>query len=226
MNNVTTTPAGNRSFLEKQERSSNPRWAGSSVTSPTDHEIINRCKLGDKDAWNLLVARYIGSINKFAHTFARNNEDAADITSQVLIRVYENIHTFRNNCQFSSWLYCIVRNAYVDICVRAHHRSDVSLDDGLDIDGDRVSREIPDSAPTPEARCLDRERNDMLSNIISHLPPYQRNIVMMYHVDSLTYEEIAARTGLSLGTVKSRLSRARTMLRSRMEGLESIFIAG
>jgi RNA polymerase sigma-70 factor (ECF subfamily) len=206
------------------------RTAGSDVCQPasatrssqSDLEIIRRCKQGDRAAWEILIARYRPSLIKFAYSLSRNHDDAADIVSLVLTRVFENIHCFRNEASFTSWLFCITRNVYIDFCVRAPHRSHLSMDEGVEMDGDRLAREIVDPSPTPEARAVEAERHQLLSSAISHLPAYQRIMMVMYHAENRSYEEIAATTGLAIGTVKSRLSRARQMLRRRLEGMEEL----
>jgi len=187
--------------------------------------LIQACKLGDSQAWNSLIQRYEKSIYKFAYTLAHNYDDAADIAGQVFVRLYENIHTFRNDAHFTSWLFCIVRNVYVDTCIRAPHRSHLSLDEAMTINGDQIAREIVDPAPGPELRSIQHARTALLASAISHLPQYQRRIMEMYHAEGRTYEEIAQATGLSLGTVKSRLSRARHMLRERLAGMQEVLMA-
>jgi RNA polymerase sigma-70 factor (ECF subfamily) len=206
-------------------RSLPPRATGVSRTPGSDWELIQRCKAGDKAAWDLLISRYKRSVYKFAYSLSRNYDDAADIAGQVFVRLYENIHTFRNDSHFTSWLFCIVRNVYVDTCIRAPHRSHVSLDDGMEYQGDLLFREIVDPAPTPEARSINSERHELLSTAIRHLPEYQRKMMVMYHAENRSYEEIARLTGLSLGTVKSRLSRARQMLRERLDGMQDVLAA-
>jgi len=201
------------------------RNGGSSATPLRDWDIIQRCKQGDREAWDLLIARYEKSVYKFAYTLSRNYDDAADIAGQVFVRLYENIHTFRNDSHFTSWLFCIVRNVYVDTCIRAPHRSHLSLDDGMEYEGDRLVREIVDPSPTPEACSIESERQELLSKAIRHLPEYQRRMMVMYHGENRSYEEIAQLTGLSLGTVKSRLSRARQMLRERLAGMQDVLVA-
>ena len=208
--------------LLRQQRSSRPR---SQSLSQDDWRLIQACKRGDRDAWDILISRYEKSVYKFAYTLARNYDDAADIAGQVFVRLYENIHTFRNDSHFTSWLFCIVRNVYVDTCVRPQHRSHLSLDDGMDIDGDRLVREVVDTAPSPLEESIEREKRQVLDKAIRHLPQYQRKIMMMYHSDGRSYEEIAQETGLSLGTVKSRLSRARQMLRERLAPMQEVLMA-
>jgi RNA polymerase sigma-70 factor (ECF subfamily) len=187
-----------------------------------DWRLIQACKQGDHKAWDILIHRYEKSVYKFAYTLARNYDDAADIAGQVFVRLFENIHTFRNDSHFTSWLFCIVRNVYVDTCIRAPHRSHLSLDDGMEIEGDRLVREIVDPSPSPEERSIENEKQQVLQKAIRHLPGYQRRMMEMYHAEGRSYEEIARETGLSLGTVKSRLSRARQMLRERLASMQEV----
>jgi RNA polymerase sigma-70 factor (ECF subfamily) len=95
----------------------------------------------------------------------------------------------------------------------------------MELNGDRVAQEIADSAPSPEQRFLTLETRNVLDKAISHLPAYQRRMMEMYHSEGRSYEEIAKETGLSLGTVKSRLSRARHMLRERLAFTEDALLA-
>jgi RNA polymerase sigma-70 factor, ECF subfamily len=203
-----------RAYRPRSYRASTEDWA-----------LIQACKRGDREAWDKLIARYEKSVYKFAYTLARNYDDAADIAGQVFVRLYENIHTFRNDSHFTSWLFCIVRNVYVDTCIRPQHRSHLSLDDGLEIDGDRLAREVIDSAPSPLEASIEKEKQQVLRKAIRHLPQYQRKIMTMYHAEGRSYEEIAQETGLSLGTVKSRLSRARQMLRERLQPMQEMLMA-
>jgi len=179
--------------------------------------LLERCKSGDSSAWDLLIRKYEKSVYKFAYSLCRNHEEAGDIAGQVFLRLYQNLHTFRNEASFTSWLFRIVRNTYLDLCVRPAHRGHVSLDSSPAGDGEQsAARDIMDPSPSPESVCMDHETAKMLAHAIQHLPAYQRQVLRMYHTDGKSYEEIAAATGLSIGTVKSRLNRARTMLRERL----------
>ena len=199
--------------------------ARSAYAFADDRTLIDLCRAGDPDAWNTLIQRYEKSVYRFAYTLCRNYDDAADIAGQVFLRLYENIKTFRNESNFTSWLFRIVRNVYVDTCVRPPHRSHLSLDEGLEMDGDLLAHEVADRSPSPEERYLEVEKKRLLDKAIRHLPAYQRKMMEMYHAEGRSYEEIARETGLSLGTVKSRLSRARQMLRERLSCMEDALIS-
>lgn len=196
-----------------------------SLQATADAQLIQLCQQGDKSAWDTLIHRYEKTIYRFAYTLCSNYDDTMEIAALVFLRVYENLRTFRNASQFSSWLYCIVRNTYVDTCLRPMHRTHISLDAEIEMEDRSLAREIPDSAPSPEEVLVVGERGRLLRKAIYHLPDYQRRMMELYHVQGMSYEEIAQNTGLSIGTVKSRLSRARLMLRERLTGMEELFVA-
>jgi RNA polymerase sigma-70 factor (ECF subfamily) len=188
--------------------------------------LLDRCKAGDVAAWDTLIRRYEKSVYKFAYSLCRNHEEAGDIAGQVFLRLYQNLHTFRNEASFTSWLFRIVRNTYLDLCVRPAHRGHLSLDAGPNNDNEPATgRDIMDPAPSPETVCMEHETAQLLAKAIHHLPAYQRQVLRMYHTEGKSYEEIAAATGLSIGTVKSRLNRARNMLRERLAPYQDTFIA-
>src|SRR5262245_60024426 len=97
--------------------------------------LIENCKAGLPGAWNALIHRYEKSVYKFAYSLCLNHEEAGDIAGQVFLRLYQNLHTFRNEASFTSWLFRIVRNTYLDLCVRPAHRGHLSLDAGPNNDG-------------------------------------------------------------------------------------------
>jgi RNA polymerase sigma-70 factor (ECF subfamily) len=199
-----------------------------SINAPANDEalLLARCKAGNVEAWDTLIRNYERSVYKFAYSLCRNHEEAGDIAGQVFLRLYQNLHTFRNEASFTSWLFRIVRNTYLDLCVRPAHRSHLSLDAGPTNDSEpSAGRDIMDPSPSPESICMERETAQFLAKAIHHLPAYQRQVLRMYHSEGKSYEEIATATGLSIGTVKSRLNRARTMLRERLAPLQDSLMA-
>ena len=188
-----------------------------STPSTSEVLLLERCKAGESAAWDTLIRKYEKSVYKFAYSLCRNHEEAGDIAGQVFLRLYQNLHTFRNEASFTSWLFRIVRNTYLDLCVRPAHRGHLSLDAGPNNDSEpSAGRDIMDPSPSPETLCMENEVSQLLAKAIMHLPAYQRQVLRMYHTEGKSYEEIAEATGLSIGTVKSRLNRARNMLRERL----------
>jgi RNA polymerase sigma-70 factor (ECF subfamily) len=193
-----------------------------------ERRLLERCLAGEKGAWDTLVRKYEKCVYRFAFNLCHDRDDAEDISAHVFIRVFQNLHTFRNEACFSSWLFRIVRNTHLDMCVRPAWRNNVSLDAEPSSDSparQSLVREIADPAPTPEAQSIKGEVVRLLNQALTHLPAYQRDVLRLYHGDGKSYEQIAETTGLPVGTVKSRINRARAMLRERLMPYRDTFVS-
>jgi len=192
-------------------------------SSPEAWALVAKCISGDTEAWNTLIKQNEKPVYRFAYYLCRNHDDAADIAGQVFVRLYQNLHTFRREASFSSWMYRIVRNSYMDICVRPPHRRNVSLDSACMNDASKAwINNLVDPGPTPQTACLENQTSRILVRAVRYLPAYQREVVKMYHEEGKSYEQIAEATGLSIGTVRSRLNRARHTLRDRLMPLRDV----
>src|SRR5579872_6442145 len=194
--------------------------APSCHVSREERQLIQACQQGDRNAWDALIHRCEKLVYRFAYALSGNYDDTAEIVGQVFLRLYEGIHTFREEAYFTSWLYSIVRNAYIDTCVRAPYQRDLSLDTAMEAEEEWSPHEVSEPARSPEEWYMQAERYKVLWAAIRHLPAYQRRIMQMYYGERRSYEEIARVTGLATGTVKSRLSRARQMLKERLLPLQ------
>ena len=125
--------------------------------------------------------------------------------------------SFRGNSSFVTWLYRVVTNIYLDSRKRKRIRQAQSLDDVIELEESTVQRQYDDDSPTPHELAEGRERTEALQRAIASLPEYQRLMIVMYHVDGMAYEEIAEAMDMPIGTVKSRLNRARLALRRILE---------
>ncbi len=193
--------------------------------SSEEVQLIERCKAGDAAAWDQLFNTYQPFIYRIAYSFCANINDASDIAGHVFVQVYLKLHTFRVEASFNSWIYRIVRNAYLDMNVRPIHCSMYSLDTGpTQFGGESWGNSIPETAPSPEALCCGREKTGILTRAIGNLPGTYREMLVMYHLKGITYAEIANATGLPIGTVKSRLNRAKSLLRERLAPMKEVFI--
>ena len=123
----------------------------------------------------------------------------------------------------STWLFRIVTNVYLDRRKRTRNKQHLSLEEYIELEENSVARQIEDPAPTPSAVAEEHERNDVLQSAIASLPDYQRAMVVLYHTEGLSYDEIASVMELPIGTVKSRLNRARLMLREKLEPHKELF---
>ena len=134
------------------------------------------------------------------------------------MRVYQSIRMFRGDANFSTWLFRIVTNVYFDRRKRARNRTHLSLEEYIELEENSVARQVEDPSPTPEMQLQAKEQTEVLQSAINSLPDYQRAMIVLYHKETLSYEEIAEVMGLPIGTVKSRLNRARLVLREKLGG--------
>jgi RNA polymerase sigma-70 factor (ECF subfamily) len=187
-----------------------------------EKDMISECKNGSAYAWDLLIHTYEKLIFEYAYSMCHNYDDAADLAGQTYLRLFQNIHSFRNDSHFSSWLYRIERNIFLDTFVRSRKNSPLSIDEETCRNDSVVSHLSSASYASPEAESTKRMNAVIINNAIDHLPYRHRIMIEMYHTQGISYEEIAQITGLAIGTVKSRLSRARRMLRERLCLIEDI----
>ncbi len=185
--------------------------------------IINRCKQGDLSAFDDLVRAYEKQVYNFAYRLAGNYDDANDIANEAFIKVFNAIDTFRGDANFSTWLFRIITNLYLDERKRSKAHMNIPLDEYIDLDESTVTRQIEDSSPSPQEMLESRERAEVLQSVIQQLPDYQRAMVLLFHTQGKSYEEIAEIMGLPIGTVKSRLNRARLALRDKLGPVLELF---
>lgn len=180
-----------------------------------ENELIKKAQNGDGAAFEELISPYTTIVYNIALRILGNPEDASDASQEALIRIYRNIGKFKGDSKFSTWLYRIAHNACIDEYRRRKSKlnfASVSVDDSYD-DSDNPLLEIPDTSPTPEEHTLKNERSKMLYDAISKLSPISKSAVLLRDVNGLSYEEIAEIQNCSLGTVKSRINRARQQLK-------------
>jgi len=185
--------------------------------------LIQRCKDGDLSAFDELVRQYERQVYNFAYRLTHNYDDANDISADAFIKIYNAIESFRGDANFSTWLFRIVTNLYLDWRKRSKAHMNIPLDEYIDLEESSVTRQIEDPSPGPLELLEAGERFQVLERAINDLPDYQRVMVILYHTQGQSYEEIAQIIGLPIGTVKSRLNRARLALRKKLEPVTELF---
>lgn len=188
-----------------------------------ERAIIERCRQRDLEAFDELVRLYERRIFNFALRLSGNHHDAEDITVETFIRVFNAIANFRGDATFSTWLFRIAHNVFLDMRKKERAHPHTSLQDVLELDESEVTRQVEDPGPLPEQLAEDAELSQLLRRAINELPDYQKTMVLLYHTQNKSYEEIAEIMHLPIGTVKSRLNRARIALKSKLEPLRELF---
>jgi RNA polymerase sigma-70 factor (ECF subfamily) len=177
-----------------------------------EQRIVEAGQRGDVEAFNQLVRLYEGRVYNLCYRMLGDADAAADVTQDTFISAYRNLNKFRGGV-FRSWLLRIATNACYDALRARKRRPAVSLDAAQEADDDGPAFDIADPAESPDDTALRRELAAAIQRGIAELPEDQRIVVILSDVQGLAYEEIAVVTNTNLGTVKSRLSRARARLR-------------
>ncbi len=183
-----------------------------------DLELVKRVQGGDKTAFDMLVLKYqhrIGAvIGRFVHDYA----ESQDIAQETFIRAYRALNNFRGDAQFYTWLYRIAVNTAKNHLVSMKRRpptSDVDADDAEHFDG---AYRMHDS-DTPEHELLREEIARTVSEVVAELPEELRQAITLREMEGLSYEEISETMDCPIGTVRSRIFRAREAIDSRLRPL-------
>ncbi|HCE00364.1 MAG TPA: RNA polymerase subunit sigma-24 [Armatimonadetes bacterium] len=183
------------------------------MSGAEDRLLIERAVQGEREAFDQLVRKHERRAYQYAFRLTRSPEEAADIVAEAFFRVYSALRSFRQDSAFGTWLYRIVTNCYLDAQKKSRSRQTTSLSRASSDDDAELELQIEDTSPLPDETALEKERARALQRAIDALPEYQRAMIVMYHGEQLSYEEIAEALDLPIGTVKSRLNRARLSLR-------------
>ncbi len=186
----------------------------------TDGELVSKIKKGDMAAFDKLVADYSKRVSNIAYSLLSDREDALDAAQEVFIRVYKNIGNFRGESTVSTWIYRITKNVCTDF-LRKRRSNIISLDDDNE-DGPKL--EIADETTSPEQIAEQNERVVAVRKAIAALDENQRTVITLFDINGLSYEEISAILKCPLGTVKSRLYRARDSLRKILSENRELFL--
>jgi len=187
-----------------------------------DRLLVDRFRGGDNTAFDQLVTRYWDRIYAMVNQLLRNAQDAEEVTQDAFIRAHRGLVNFRGDSAFSTWLYQIAtnlaRNRYWYWWRRKRDQS-ISFDAPFGPDNESTIADIiPSEQETPEDATVTQEFVNRVAQCMELLNEKHREILILRNVQNLAYEEIAEILGISVGTVKSRIARARESLRERLGG--------
>jgi len=185
-----------------------------------DKALVARFKAGDESAFEEMVSRYWDRIYAMVNKLLRNTQDAEEVTQDAFIRAHRGLDKFRGDSSFSTWLYQIAtnlaRNRYWYWWRRKRDKS-VSFDQPLGGESDTTLAEIfPAEVESPEEVTITNEFKERVSEAMTFLSEKHREALVLRNVRNLSYEEIAESLQISIGTVKSRIARARESLREKL----------
>ncbi len=176
---------------------------------------------GDKAAFGEIVTEYEKLVWGTIRTKIKNEEDALDLSQEVFLKIWRSIGSYRGDCRFSTWVYRIASNTALDFLRRAPKNANESLDSRTDAEGEEKAFEVADESlsASPERSLEQAETTAAVRQAIASLSEDQRTVVLLRDIEGYTYEEIAGMLSVEIGTVKSRLNRARLHLREKLSHL-------
>jgi RNA polymerase sigma-70 factor (ECF subfamily) len=187
----------------------------------TNAELVALCQQRirpDRTLFAELLRRYQSHVDKLLYHLAPDWSDRADLAQEVWIRVYRNIRRLNEPAKFKGWLSRIVTNLFYDeLRRRKRSKFTLSLDAPLALEDGAIDWDVPTDDPGPVDAIMTTEFYDQLHRAIADLPPAFRTTIILREIQGLSYEEIAEITGVSLGTVKSRIARARQRLQDDLQ---------
>jgi RNA polymerase sigma-70 factor (ECF subfamily) len=186
----------------------------------SDRDLVLACQRREPAAFEELVKRHQRTVYALIYQLAPEWSDTSDLAQEVFIRVWRSINNLRNPSSFRSWLTQIVTNLFYDELRRRPRRlPTVSMDEALEggESEDGPTRDIPDDSARPDDIVLSREITEVIREAMSRLPEQFRTAIVLREVEGLSYEEIAILTKTEMGTVKSRIARARTKLQEMLK---------
>ena len=174
----------------------------------TDQQLVDKVKEGDKEAFNLLVLKYQNRVTNIVSRYIKNNGDVADVTQEAFIKAYRALPNFRGDSAFYTWLYRIAVNSAKNYLVSQSRKppaSDVDAQEAEFYEGADALREVA----SPESKLLTKEIETALLRAIERLPDELRVAITFREMEGMSYEEIAEIMSCPVGTVRSRIFRAR-----------------
>ena len=191
---------------------------GLMADNATDKEIIERVKSGEKEAYDLLVLKYQQRVINLISRFVKNHSDALDVSQETFIKAYRALPNFRGDSAFYTWLYRIAVNTaknHLTVQSRKITKSDYDVADIEQIEGNMSLTE----QTTPESLLVKDELQETILKTIENLPEDLKSAIMLREIEGLSYEGIAEVMECPVGTVRSRIFRAREMIDSKIKPL-------
>ena len=184
-----------------------------------DALLADLLRQGSEDAYELLVARFQQPVYNLVYRLLSEPGESYDVVQEVFLKIFRNIATFRNQSSLKTWIYRIAVNEVHNYrrWFYRHRRQEVILEDEIE-GGKNFGDTVPDRGRTPYDYALNGEKRVMIEDALAHINPMFRAAIVLRDVEELSYEEIADVLDISLGTVKSRITRGREAMRRELEG--------
>lgn len=175
--------------------------------------LIEKASQGDPDAFEVLVERYEKGIYNLAYRLIRDREDAMDVVQEVFLKAFQALSGFRGDSRFSTWLHRVCVNASLDLIRRKQRTQTYSLDEPVTLKESSVARQVEDDGGSVEDLVETKSLCESVLSALDSVDEAHRTVIVLSDVRGYSYQEIADILEISIGTVKSRLHRARHGIR-------------
>jgi RNA polymerase sigma factor (sigma-70 family) len=183
---------------------------------PPDEQLLSEARSGNRQAFGELCLRYGGMLRQRIFQIVRHQEDAEDVLQETFLKAHQHLQNFRGACSFSTWLVAIGTNMSLMLLRRRKASRKYSCDVVTE-DGQTLVMECRDPAPDPEQRYMMSQTSQKLKRAVARLSPQVRILLEMYYKSELRLKDAAQILGISEATTKSRMLRARRMLRRSLK---------
>ena len=190
------------------------------IETLSDHELIERAKGGDEPAFAEITRRYRSPITNYLYRFLNDYEEAVDLAQETFVRVYFALERYHTEYAFSTYIYRIATNLAISELRKRKRRKLVSLTGFFQYGDDEEEDFQPtDEKPLPDVNLVENEQSKIIARAIATLPEKYRAPIVLREIEGKSYDEIAEILDLGLGTTKSRISRARGLLKEKLQNL-------
>ncbi len=181
-----------------------------------EEQLVLALKKGDKNSFSKLVDDYKNRIYSMAYKFTNDYGDAQDLAQEIFIKIYRQIRGFQGNSQLSTWIYRVGMNTCIDWKRKRDSFKETNLTALCETKLSYMARNNISSDKSPESKAIYDEEQAELHRIIYDLPEIYKTVVIMYHFNNMSYEEIGQALDIPIKTVETRLYRARKMLKTKL----------
>jgi len=183
-----------------------------------DEVIISYILEGRAELFSVIIERYQSKVFSMAYHYTQDYEEARDLTQEILLKLYNNLHSYKSKASFSTWLYRIAVNRCIDWTRKKKLRTVSIINDGSDEEAD-IYDTIADGAEGPEEELIRQENSMYVRKAVEELPEIYKTVIILYYFEDLSPQEISDIIGVPRRTVETRLYRGKSLIKLKLEEL-------
>jgi RNA polymerase sigma-70 factor (ECF subfamily) len=176
--------------------------------------LIQKCKNGDIHSFELLIESYQSKVFNIAYRMLGNAEDASDVAQEVFLKIFKSISTFKEEASLSTWIYRIATNVCLDEIRKRKKENIISMNSTIQLEDGELNIQMETTDPRPDEILEEKELRDEVKDAIGCLKDEHKIVIILRDINGFSYEDISNILNCPLGTIKSRINRARNSLKN------------